>query len=265
MKSLTLVSAIACCLVGVALGSMVGGKRPLTDDDVRSSEFRGALDMSTLEMNRLSNHPRFHTVFNFIQGTQQLVAGVLYEFSVIFRATSCENHEAQNLENLAKCTPVNLLGASEFHCSFKVLYQPWAVNAEYRMVSEPSCMSPREMPFAGQKVPLTPEESSSPMFQGAMTIAAVEFNRQSQLSRLHSLVRYDHATKQVVAGMLFEFYGLFIETVCANVPENHGKGIEECSASNSAKTYSCRFEVLFKAWTTPQYTIINERECTERI
>ncbi|PAA60021.1 hypothetical protein BOX15_Mlig008994g1 [Macrostomum lignano] len=149
MKCVIMLSVVAFCLAGVAIGSLIGGKRPLTQEDVKSPEFRGALDMATLEMNRLSSHPRFHAVLNFVRGTKQVVAGVLYEFSIVLRATECENHEAQNLENLAKCAPVNLLGASEFHCDFKVLYQPWSGNSEYRVMSEPSCVSPREVPFAG--------------------------------------------------------------------------------------------------------------------
>lgn len=257
---------IVCCFAAT-LGSMVGGKKPLTPEDVKSAEFRGALDMATLEMNRVSNHPRFHAVHTFVQGTQQLVAGVLYEFSIVLKATTCENDETQNLENLAKCAPTHLLGASEFHCTFKVLHQVWNTGAEYRMVSEPSCISPREspLPVAGQKVPLTPEEISSPMFQGAMTTTAVHFNQNSGLAKLHSMVRYDQATKQVVAGILFEFEALFAETACENRPENHGKGIEECALGNSARTFACHYKVLFKAWASPKYTVLDEISCKPRV
>ncbi|PAA62075.1 hypothetical protein BOX15_Mlig013435g1 [Macrostomum lignano] len=142
MKCVILLSVVAFSLAGVAIGSLIGGKSPLTEADVKSPEFRGALDMATLEMNRLSSHSRFYAVLNFMSGTKQVVAGVFYEFSVVLRATECDNHKEQNLENLAKCSPVNLPGASEFRCNFKVLYQPWSSNSAYRVMSEPSCVSP---------------------------------------------------------------------------------------------------------------------------
>lgn len=261
------VAIVIVCCFAAAFGALPGGKSPLTPEDVKSTEFRGALNMATLEMNRVSNHPRFHGVFNFIEGTKQVVAGILYEFGVVLRATQCENIEANNLENLEKCTPVHLLGASEFHCTFRVLYQAWIPEAKYRVVSPPRCIQPRPAPaaFAGQKTPLTPEEAKSPIFKEAIATTNVHFNQNSQLSNLHSLVRFDRATKQVVAGILYEFEGLFAETVCENTPENHRKSIDQCALGNSARTFVCQYKVLFQAWAATKYTVVDKPACKVRM
>merc|ERR1712243_132703 len=72
----------------------------------------------------------------------------------------------------------------------------------------------------------------------------------------HSILR---ATKQVVAGMLYQVKVNMVESECKNVKENDGKTIEECPAKAGKRTRIC----LFSIWSrqTPHKDLKTKMIC----
>merc|ERR1712013_743084 len=77
----------------------------------------------------------------------------------------------------------------------------------------------------------------------------------------HSIVS---ATKQVVAGMMYQVKVKTVESECKNVKENDGKTIEECPAKAGKQTLVCLVSVWSRSWESPEKKLVTRMRCLRK-
>merc|ERR1712076_359350 len=78
----------------------------------------------------------------------------------------------------------------------------------------------------------------------------------------HSIVS---ATKQVVAGMMYQVKVKTVESECKNVKENDGKTIEECPGKAGKQTLVCLVSVWSRSWESPEKKLVTRMRCLRKM
>lgn len=102
----------------------------------------------------------------------------------------------------------------------------------------------------GGKSPITPQDAHGGVFQHAVSEVTREYNTYSNSMFHHAMLRYENATKQVVAGIRYSFLAVFVETACRKTIRHYGSPLSWCKAKlqPDAKVYRCRVSVLYQPW-----------------
>ncbi|TGZ74084.1 hypothetical protein CRM22_001137 [Opisthorchis felineus] len=109
--------------LGARVGSMIlGGKQPLTEDDLKSKLFQGFVRDAEIECNKVVNSESWFVLEGPVNGTKQVVSGIKYEFSFFQGESDCKK-EAMLAEGNKTSCEIKKNGLKHM-CSATVVHAP---------------------------------------------------------------------------------------------------------------------------------------------
>jgi len=171
--------------------------------------------------------------FQLTSATQQVVAGALYNLTF----------------------DVMTLGQRHMECNVAVWYRVWLTGDDKMQVSgKPGCkdLATKRQLLAGG---VTNADVHSAEVLGALAFAVKEMNSRENNMYYRKQTGDFTVTKQVVAGMRYEFSGVqMANTDCTKSQSN--PDLDSCNISANANTQTCKLTVIHQAWATPEYQLL---------
>ncbi|XP_033734372.1 putative cysteine proteinase CG12163 isoform X2 [Pecten maximus] len=132
-------------------------------------------------------------------------------------------------------------------CDVVVYNQPWTKTTE---VTSNTCASNKRQLGAPHAI-----GSSDSHVQEVLTQAVEQANGMSNSMFRLSPVSINHVTKQVVAGMKYEFDMSMGESTCMNSGDSKGMTAVQCPVTSGAMTAKFHVVGIWQSWMTPQYHV----------
>jgi len=229
---------LACLPLVLHAAFLAGGtsSTPLTDlptevvdfANVQFSAFQSSNDFITL----IGSTDQVDTT-KITKATSQVVAGALYNLTF----------------------DVMTLGQRHMECNVAVWYRVWLTGDDKMQVSgKPGCkdLATKRQLLAGG---VTNADAHSAEVLGALAFAVKEMNSRENNMYYRKQTGDFTVTKQVVAGMRYEFSGVqMANTDCTKSQSN--PDLDSCNISANANTQTCKLTVIHQAWATPEYQLL---------
>ncbi|CAL8098057.1 unnamed protein product [Calicophoron daubneyi] len=242
MGSLLCLLSLICSIVVLPTEQiLLGGSRPMNEEEFSTEPFIGLLSHVVRYFNGISRLPSWHDREAISAPTKQVVEGTLYTFNLHLRPTDCAKDAIlQGVINQTVNICQFLTDEPKSICPVRLWHRPWLENGTNITISECWRVHPDSQPVAEDHRLLQDLTVQTPEFHESIKGVIDEYNVKPVGPHLYRYTKLGRRTEAVGKDPFIVVY--LNETECArydNTKTNQDLEQEECYQKFTGKVVRC--------------------------